>query len=105
MPEGAILEPPTAEEVDGEVQEQEGPQEVPSIFSVTNRHIVGRVEVTPPAEDGSRILRLFSANGGTVIEANLSPELSEFVSNKLVEVEVIEEVDAEVVEDDAGSKE
>lgn len=102
--EGAILDPPEA--VEGEVVEEpvEEPveeQEVPSVFSVTNRYLVGRAEVTPPAEDGSRVVRLFSASGGAVIEANLAPQLCEFVSAKLVEVEVIAE-DAEVIDDDAS---
>lgn len=101
--EGAILEP-VEDVVDAEVvpdeKEQEAPQEVPSVFSVTNRHLVGRLEVSPPSEeDGSRIVRLHSANGSAIIEANLSPQLCEFLSGKLIEVEVIEEADAEVVED------
>lgn len=114
MGEGAaILTPPdrvdlgpdvsteAAAELD-DANEVAGPEEVPSIFSCTNRYLVGRVDVSPPAADGSRVLRLYSRNAGTVVEANLSPQLCEFVSGRLVEVEVIEEVDAEVVEDDAG---
>jgi hypothetical protein len=92
-----ILEPD--EVVEPEAVEE--PQEVPSVFSVTNRYLVGRVEVSPPAEDGSRVVRLHSGNGAAIIEANLSPQLCEFVSGKLVEVEVIEE--AEVVEDVSAS--
>lgn len=60
-------------------------QEAPSVFSVVNRYIVGRVDVAPPADDGSRIVRLFSGDGATVIEAALSPELCEFVAAKLAE--------------------
>lgn len=104
MAEGAFLEAPAEEIVGGEIEEPEGPQEVPSVFSVTNRYLVGRVEVSPPADDGSRVMRLHSASGGAIIEANLAPQLCEFISSKLVEVEVIEEVDAEVVED-AGTGE
>lgn len=63
----------------------EGPQEVPSVMSVTNRYLVGRADVTPPDEDGSRIVRLFSGDGGTIIEANFSPQLCEFVAAKLTE--------------------
>lgn len=102
MAEGAVLDPPgeeVAEVVDEATEPQETP-EVPSVFSVTNRYIIGRVDVTPPAEDGSRVVRLYSGNAGAVIEANLSPQLCEFVSGKLVEVEVIAEDD-----EDAGSSE
>lgn len=106
MGEPAILEPPEPDgAVAGAVNDDEQPAEVPSVFSVTNRHLVGAADVSLPAEDGSRVLRLFSANGSTVIEANLAPELCTFVSGKLIEVEVIAETDAEVVENDAGSKE
>lgn len=91
MAEGAILEQP--EEV-VETDEQPVEEEVPSVFSVTNRYLVGRVEATPPAEDGSRLLRLHSASGAAVIEANLAPQLCEFVSEKLIEVEVITEDEA-----------
>jgi hypothetical protein len=102
MAEGAILDPPEETVAEGEVvEEPTGQEEVPSVFSVTNRYLVGRAEVTPPAEDGSRVLRLFSASGGAVIEANLAPQLCDFVATKLVEVEVIEE--AEVVDDGAES--
>lgn len=104
MSEGVILEAPNTEEVvDGEIDEQEAPAEVPSVFSVINRYLVGGAEVSPPAEDGSRVLRLHSASGGAIIEANLSPELCGFVSNKLVAVEIIEEADEEAP--DAGSGE
>ncbi len=97
MPEGVELSP------DAPVEGEEGPQEVPSVFSVTNRYVVGRVDVSPPGEDGSRVVRMFSGNGGTVIEVNLSPQLCEFVSDKLVEVEVITQGDDEEDEDAAGS--
>lgn len=60
-------------------------QEAPSVFSVVNRYIVGQVDVAPPAEDGSRIIRLFSGDGGTIIETNLSAQLCEFVAAKLAE--------------------
>lgn len=62
-------------------------QEAPSVFSVMNRYLVGRADVTPPADDGSRVMRLFSGDGGTTIEATLSSELCDFVAAKLVEVE------------------
>lgn len=97
MAEAAILEPPVQEDAPASPEEAAAPEEVPSVFSVTQRHLVGAADVSPPAEDGRRILRLFSANGSTVIEANLAPPLCEFVSNKLVTVEVIEE-DAEVAD-------
>lgn len=100
MAEGTILEAVPDEIVD---EEQEGPQEVPSVFSITNHYLVWRMEISPPAEDGSRTMRLYSASGGAVIEANLSPQLCAFAAAKFEEVEIIEEeVDAEVVED-AGS--
>lgn len=111
MGEPVILDAPAApdeaEAPEPTAEEQEGAQEVPSVFSVTQRHLVGGADVSDPAEDGSRVLRLFSGNGTVVIEANLSPQLCDYVSGKLTEVkvEVIEEVDAEVVEDNAGSKE
>lgn len=93
MAEGAILESPEEVVTDAEVVEdgQEEQAEVPSVFSVITRHIVGSAEVSPPAQDGSRLLRLHSANGGTIIEASLSGNLSEFISVKLAEVEIIEE--------------
>lgn len=69
------------------------PQEAPSVFSVINRHIVGRVDVSPPFPDGSRVVVLQSANGATLVEANLSLPICEFLSQKLVEVEVIAEGD------------
>lgn len=98
MAEGAILEPPTpVEELEAKSQEQEGPQEVPSVFSVVTRYIVGGVEVSLPAEDGSRVVRLHSASGQAIVEGNLSPQLCEFLSGKLVEVEVITQED-----EDAG---
>ena len=60
-------------------------EETPSVFSVVNRYVVGRVDVAPPAEDGSRTLRLYAASGGTVIEAALSRELWAFIAGKLGE--------------------
>lgn len=98
MAEGAILEPPE-EVIDAEVVSEETvpeeQQEVPSVFSITNRHLVGRLAVTPPAEDGSRTMQLFSANGGTIVELNLSAQLCQFAALKLIEVEVIPEDGAE----------
>lgn len=100
MPEGAILEPPEPHEaLDGQVQEPSAPQEVPSVFSVVTRYLVGGVDVSPPADDGSRVVRLHSASGQAVVEGNLSPQLCEFLSGKLVEVEVIAEDDEEAAED------
>jgi hypothetical protein len=69
-------------------------QEAPSVFSVVNRYIVGRAEVSPPAEDGSRIIRLFSGDDGTIIEAALSPELCAFIAVKLGKVEGAENGDS-----------
>lgn len=92
MGEPAILEPPeTDEAVAAEVDEQ--PEEVPSVFSVTTRHMIGAADVSPVAEDGSRVLRLFSGNGAVVIEANLAPRLCDFLGEKFTEVEVIAEGD------------
>lgn len=101
MAEGAILEPPAPDEaVEAESTEEDAPQEVPSVFSVVNRYLVGGVEVSPPIEDGSRVVRLHSASGQALIEANLSPQLCEFLAGKLVAVEVITQED-----EDAGSGE
>lgn len=106
MGEPAILEPPETDEalgIDGDAPE--GPQEVPSVFSVVNRYLVGGAEVSPPADDGSRVLRLHSASGQAVIEANLSPQLCTFLSGKLVAVEVIAEDEDAKGDEDAGSSE
>lgn len=95
MPE--LLEPPVAPEtdpIDAEVVgEQDAPQEVPSVMAVTTRYIVGKLAVTQPAEDGSRVLRLVSGNEQTVVEVNLSPQLCTFAALKLMEIEVITEDD------------
>ena len=99
MAEGAILDPPADAPAPDAVSE-EGSQEVPSVFSVVTRYLVGGVEVSPPQEDGSRVVRLHSASGQAVVEGNLSPQLCEFLSGKLVEVEVITQED-----EDAGAKE
>lgn len=106
MAEGQILEQPQDAPA-GPVEEQEdAPQEVPSVFSVVNRYLVGAVEVSPPVEDGSRIIRLQSANGSVLIEANLSEQLSTFLGDKLTAVEIIAEGDEQPPEtDDARSKE
>ena len=93
MADAALLEPPAEEQAVAE-QEQAGPSEVPSVMSVTNRYLIGAAEVSLPAEDGSRVLRLTSASGGAVIEANLSEELWAFIREKSTEVEVITEDDA-----------
>lgn len=101
--QGAILEPPDPDEtLDGETQDPEAPQEVPSVFSVITRYLVGGVEVSPPSEDGSRVVRLHSASGQAMVEGNLSPQLCEFLSGKLVEVEVITQDEED---EDAGAKE
>lgn len=102
MGDPTILEPPAegAQTVEPEVDEQEEDAEkIPSVFSVTTRYLVGAADVSSPAEDGSHVVRLFSGDASAVIEANLSPVLSAFISAKLAEVEIIEE--AEVVEEDA----
>lgn len=93
MSEGAILEALPDSEAAEESQEE---QEVPSVFSTTTNHLIGRADVSPPTEDGSRIMRLFSASGGAVVEANLSATICAFLASRLVAVEVIEEV----IEDD-----
>lgn len=92
--EGAILDP---EPADGEIVPEgdaaEAVPEVPSVFSVTNRHLIAGAAVTEPMEDGSRIVKLVSANGGTVLELNLAQTLCEYLSEKLVAIEVIEQED------------
>lgn len=95
MAEGVLLEPGT--EVAG-VEDQVEPPQVPSIFSITNVHMVGNVDVSLPAEDGSRLLRFHSQNRGTIIELNIAQELCEFVAEKLVAAEIIEQEETE----DAG---
>lgn len=90
MAEGAILEPPEEAAVE---QEEAAPDEVPSVMSVTTRYLIGAAEVSLPAEDGSRVLRLQSASGQAVIEANLSEQLWEFIREKSTAVEVITEDD------------
>lgn len=105
--EGQILDPPTgvteanaaAAEAAAELEGEEAP-EVPSVMSVVNRYLIGGADVSPPQEDGSRALVLQSTNGQAVIEASLSPQLCEYLSGKLVEIEVIEQGD-----DNAGSGE
>lgn len=73
------------------VTEEETAPEVPSVFSITNRHIIAGADVSDPAEDGSRLLRLVSMNGQTIIEASLSPALWEYIINRATAVEIIEE--------------
>jgi len=102
----AILEPPSDEAAAAAPAEETAPEEVPSVFSVTNRYLVGAAEVSDVGEDGSQIIRLASASGGAVIEANLSPQLCVFIKGKLGAVKVVSEddeeqvVDAEVVEEE-----
>lgn len=103
MPDADVVGLPGEELVAGAAQEDGEPQEIPSVFSITNRHLVGRAEVSPAAKDGSRVIRLFSGNGGTIIEANLSPQISQFVGLKLLEVEVIAAEDEEEAPDAAAS--
>lgn len=104
----AILEP-VPDEATAPPTEETAPEEVPSVFSVTNRYLVGAAEVSDVAEDGSQIIRLSSASGGAVIEANLSPQLCVFIKGKLGAVKVVSEdeeeqvTDAEVVEEDEDS--
>lgn len=102
MEQGAVLEPD--EVLGAEDEEQELPQEVPSVFSVVTRYLVGGAEVTEPAEDGSRVLRLHAASGQAIVEANLSAELCQFLSGKLVAVKVLAEDDPET-DEDAGAAE
>jgi hypothetical protein len=91
MAEGVVLDP----DAGAEAALEETPQETPSVFAVTNRYLVGGAEVSPPAEDGSRVVRLHSASGQAVIECNLAPQLAAFIAEKLVAIEVIEEDDAD----------
>lgn len=95
MAEGAILEPPVEEAAveEAAAAEETAPEEVPSVMSVTTRYLIGAAEVSLPAEDGSRVLRLQSASGQAVIEANLSEELWGFIREKSTAVEVITEDD------------
>jgi hypothetical protein len=88
----AILERPEEEEA-VEDQPQGAPEDVPSVFSVTTRYLVGAAEVSDPAEDGSQVIRLGSASGNAVIAANLSPQLCEFISGKLGTTRAISEDD------------
>ena len=90
-PSITILEPPVEAAAETSAEETEGPQEIPSVFSVVYRYLVGAANVSDPAEDGSRVVRLQSATGNAIIEADLSPQLCEFLSSKLVEVPIIEE--------------
>jgi len=92
--EGKILEPPEAGEQTTDLEE------APSVFSVINRYLVGAADVTDPAEDGSRMLRLYSASGQAVVEVALSPQLCEFISQKLVEVKIIEQGDEDAAADE-----
>jgi hypothetical protein len=91
-PEEAI-EGKIAEAIEGKIAEATEAEEVPNVFSVTNRYLAGTAEVSDPAEDGSQVIRLGSASGGAVIEANLSPQLCAFISGKLGTTRVISEDD------------
>lgn len=86
-------------------EEQTEGQEIPSVFSVINRHLVGAADVSDPAPDGSRMLRLYSANGQSVIEAALAPQLCEFLAGKLMAVRVITEDEEPEDDSDAGTAE
>ncbi|HEY5052236.1 MAG TPA: hypothetical protein VII45_02390 [Solirubrobacterales bacterium] len=54
---------------------------------MTTRYLIGRVDVGPPHDDGSRVLRMFSGDSGTIIEATFSTQVCGFVAAKLLEVE------------------
>lgn len=103
---GQILNPATSGVVEANADaaeagaELEGQQQVPSVFSLVQRYMIGGAEVTPPAADGSRIVRLHAGSGQSMIEAALSSELCDFLAEKLVEVKIIEQGD-----EDAGSTE
>lgn len=76
--------------------------EAPSIMAVANRYLIGRLGVSEPAPDGSRVLRLFSGNGATSIELNMSAELCAAAAEGLTAVEVITQEDEEEAEDAPG---
>lgn len=100
MPEGVVLEQPDGAD-EAPVQEPTF-DEVPSVFSVITRYLIGGGDVSKPEEDGSRMLRLYAASGQAIIEASLSPQLCAAIAEGLtkVEVEIIEEGDG-----DAGAGE
>lgn len=94
MGEVAVLEPP--EETPGEevvADSAAEPQEVPSVVAVTNRYLIGGVDIGEAAEDGSRVLRLHSATAAVVIEANLSPQVWDFIRAKSTEVKIVTQED------------
>lgn len=97
MGEVAELRPPETEAPGTEVEAaaETEPQEVPSVVAVTNRYLVGSVDVGDPSEDGSRLLRLHSASGATVIEANLSPQVWDFLRVKSSEVKIVTQDEVE----------
>lgn len=102
----AILEPvPDEAAASSTPNEKAPPEEVPSVFSVTNRYLVGAAEVSDAGEDGSQVIRLASASGGAVIEANLSPQLCQFIKGKLGAVKAISEDDEPVVEEEGDAPE
>lgn len=73
---------------------------VPSVMSVVTNYMIGGAEVSPPAPDGSRMVKLQAAGGVSMVECALSKELCEFLADKLVSVDIIEQGD-----EDAGSGE
>lgn len=99
--EGQILTPPGDQPVEG--PPEGAVQELPSIVAITNRHVIGGVDVSVPAEDGSRVVKLISVNGQLVIDLDLSANVCDILATNLVAVEVIEEEGADATGDAAGS--
>lgn len=91
--EGALLEQPEAADASGATEDAAAQEEAPSVFSVINRYLIGAVDVSDPAEDGSRMLRLYSASGQAIVETAMSSQLCEHIATKLAEVKVIEQGD------------
>jgi hypothetical protein len=97
--EGHLLEQPDAAEPE---VTQEGEPQVPSILAVINNHVIGGANVSLPAEDGSRLLKLISVNGATTIEASLSKELCSYLAESLVAVQVVEQGEEDDPDAEAG---
>lgn len=98
-----ILEPPVAGTDAGAVAEAEGRQELPSIVAITNRHVIGGVDVSVPAEDGSRVVKLLSVNGQLLIDLDLSANVCDILATNLVAVEIIEEEGSDATGDETGT--
>lgn len=74
------------------------PAPIPSVAAITQRFLVHGVNLTPPEEDGSRILALHS-RGGVLIEASLSPDVWQHIK-EVVNDEKAPDSEAEKPEDE-----